>query len=103
VLSRYVDAIMIRILTIKSLQELAEHATVPVINGLTEILASLSGDGRHHDLRGASKARSRAARRSPGPATRNNVLTSWVHAAARFELQREHGRAEGTSPRSRRS
>jgi ornithine carbamoyltransferase len=35
VLSRYVDAIMIRILEHSALTELAEHATVPVINGLT--------------------------------------------------------------------
>jgi ornithine carbamoyltransferase len=35
VLSRYVDAIMIRILDHTTLAELAEHATVPVINGLT--------------------------------------------------------------------
>ena len=35
VLSRYVDAIMIRILDHDALLELAEHATVPVINGLT--------------------------------------------------------------------
>ena len=35
VLSRYVDAIMIRILNHDALLELAEHATVPVINGLT--------------------------------------------------------------------
>ena len=36
VLSRYVDAIMIRILDHAMLLELAEHATVPVINGLTK-------------------------------------------------------------------
>ena len=35
VLSRYVDAIMIRILDHQALLELARHATVPVINGLT--------------------------------------------------------------------
>ncbi len=35
VLSRFVDIIMIRILNHDSLMELAEHATVPVINGLT--------------------------------------------------------------------
>ena len=35
VLSRYVDAIMIRILDHEMLVELARHATVPVINGLT--------------------------------------------------------------------
>ncbi|MEL6521189.1 MAG: ornithine carbamoyltransferase, partial [Pseudomonadota bacterium] len=36
VLSRYVDLIMIRTFEDASLQELAEHATVPVINGLTD-------------------------------------------------------------------
>jgi len=36
VLSRYVDAIMIRTSESKKLDELAEHATVPVINGLTD-------------------------------------------------------------------
>ena len=36
VLSRYIDAIMIRTLDAESLAELAEHATVPVINGLTD-------------------------------------------------------------------
>ncbi|MEL7528812.1 MAG: ornithine carbamoyltransferase, partial [Pseudomonadota bacterium] len=37
VLSRFVDAIMIRILDHDELNQLAEHATVPVINGLTKI------------------------------------------------------------------
>jgi hypothetical protein len=36
VLSRYVDAIMLRTDRVWKLAELAEHATVPVINGLTE-------------------------------------------------------------------
>ena len=36
VLSRYVDAIMIRANKHETLRELAEHATVPVINGLTD-------------------------------------------------------------------
>ncbi len=36
VLSRFVDAIMIRILSHDDLVELARHATVPVINGLTK-------------------------------------------------------------------
>jgi len=36
VLSRYVDAIMIRILDHRDLDELARYASVPVINGLTK-------------------------------------------------------------------
>src|SRR5215468_3835735 len=35
VLSRYVDAIMLRILDHEAVHELARHATIPVINGLT--------------------------------------------------------------------
>ncbi|MDQ1147336.1 ornithine carbamoyltransferase [Bacillus sp. SORGH_AS 510] len=37
VLSRYVDGIMIRTFSHDSVKELAEHATVPVINGLTDL------------------------------------------------------------------
>ncbi|WP_066305380.1 ornithine carbamoyltransferase [Bacillus sp. FJAT-29814] len=37
VLSRYVDGIMIRTFGHDSVEELAEHATVPVINGLTDL------------------------------------------------------------------
>ena len=56
VLSRYVDAIMIRILDHAMMLELAEHATVPVINGLTKTSPSLPDHGRRDDLRGASRA-----------------------------------------------
>ena len=37
VLSRYVDAIMIRCFSHQQLLDLASHATVPVINGLTDL------------------------------------------------------------------
>jgi ornithine carbamoyltransferase len=60
VLSRYVDAIMYRAVDEKNLQDLAEHATIPVINGLDrlehpcQILADLmtikEKKGRLHDL-----------------------------------------------------
>jgi len=46
VLSRYVDMIMIRTFEEHTLLELAEHASVPVINGLTN---------RSHPVRGASR------------------------------------------------
>ncbi|MFF2448539.1 ornithine carbamoyltransferase [Neobacillus sp. NPDC058068] len=37
VLSRYVDCIMIRTFSHDSVEELAEHASIPVINGLTDL------------------------------------------------------------------
>ena len=50
VLSRMVDGIMIRTFAHADVEELAEFATVPVINGLTDLPASLPGPGRppHH-------------------------------------------------------
>ncbi|TAK48557.1 MAG: ornithine carbamoyltransferase [Xanthobacteraceae bacterium] len=84
VLSRYVDAIMIRILSPESLMELAAHATVPVINGLTrrshpcQVMADVMTYEEH---RGPIKGRTVAW---TGDA--NNVLASWAHAAERFDF-----------------
>jgi ornithine carbamoyltransferase len=85
VLSRYVDAIMIRILDEASLHELASHATVPVINGLTrrshpcQIMADVLTFEEHRGpIAGATVAWSGDG---------NNVLASWVHAAARFDFK----------------
>ncbi len=85
VLSRYVDAIMIRILDHAMMLELAEHATVPVINGLTkqthpcQIMADVLTFEEH---RGPIKGRTVA-----WSGDSNNVLASWVHAAARFDFK----------------
>jgi len=85
VLSRYVDAIVIRTLDHRQVLELAQHATVPVINGLTrrshpcQVLADVMTFEEH---RGAIRGRTVAW---TGDA--NNVLASWMHAAQRFEFQ----------------
>jgi ornithine carbamoyltransferase len=84
VLSRYVDAIMIRILSHDALIELARHATVPVINGLTrlshpcQVMADVMTFEEH---KGPIKGRTVAW---TGDA--NNVLASWMHAAQRFDF-----------------
>lgn len=84
VLSRYVDAILIRELDHAMVVELARHATVPVINGLTrqshpcQVLADVMTFEEHRGLiRGKTVAWSGAT---------NNVLVSWMHAAERFEF-----------------
>ncbi len=82
VLSRYVDAIMIRILSHEDLDELARNATVPVINGLTkathpcQVMADVMTFEEH---RGPIAGRTIA-----WTGDSNNVLASWVHAAQRF-------------------
>jgi ornithine carbamoyltransferase len=85
VLSRYIDAIMIRTLDPAELLELAQHATVPVINGLTrrshpcQVLADVLTFEEHlGPIRGRTVAWTGDA---------NNVLTSWMHAAERFEFR----------------
>lgn len=84
VLSRYVDAIMIRMLSHDMLEELSAYATVPVINGLTQkshpcqIMADVQTFEEH---RGAIKGAQVA-----WTGDTNNVLESWVHAAARFDF-----------------
>ncbi len=95
VLSRYVDLIMIRTLDHTMVAELAEHATVPVINGLTklshpcQVMADVfTFEEKKGSIRGRTVAWSGDA---------NNVLASWVHAAARFDFglkvatPKEHG------------
>jgi ornithine carbamoyltransferase len=84
VLSRYVDAIMIRTDAHTKLLELAEHATVPVVNGLTDrshpcqIMADvLTIEERRGIIRGRTLA---------WVGDGNNVLTSLVHAAVRFDF-----------------
>ena len=85
VLSRYVDAIMIRILNHEALLELAAHATVPVINGLTrrshpcQVMADLMTFEAH---RGPIEGRTVA-----WTGDDNNVLASWAHAAERFKFK----------------
>ena len=82
VLSRYIDAIMIRANSHDTLVELARHATVPVINGLTDkshpcqVMADMM---TFEEARGPLKGRV-AAWVGDG----NNVAASWMHAAVRF-------------------
>jgi ornithine carbamoyltransferase len=85
VLSRYVDAVMIRILDEGDLAEFAAHATVPVINGLTrtshpcQVMADVMTFEEHRGpIRGRTVAWSGDS---------NNVLTSWVHAARQFDFR----------------
>ena len=82
VLSRYVDLIMIRTFEEATLLEMAEHATVPVINGLTnrthpcQIMADVMTYEEH---RGPI-----AGRKVVWCGDGNNVCASFIHAAGQF-------------------
>lgn len=85
VLSRFVDAIMLRTGAESNLRELAHHATVPVINGLTElshpcqIMADIM---TFEELRGPI-----AGRVVAWSGDANNVCNSWIHAASQFDFE----------------
>ena len=82
VLSRYVDAVMIRLLDHEMVEELAANAAIPVVNGLTkwshpcQVMADVMTYEEHKGpIAGATVA---------WTGDGNNVLTSWVHAAVKF-------------------
>jgi len=82
VLSRYVDAIVMRTEGPERLREMAEHATVPVINGLTatshpcQLMADVMTFEEHRGPIGGEII----AWCGDG----NNVARSWIESAARF-------------------
>lgn len=82
VLSRYVDIIMLRCHSHAMLTELAQHATVPVINGLTDFShpCQIMADIMTYEERYGSIAGKKVAWIGDG----NNVCNSFIAAAARF-------------------
>ena len=82
VLSRYVDAIMLRTDKDEKLREMAQYATVPVINGLTEAShpCQLMADVLTFEEHRGPIAGQVIAWCGDG----NNVARSWIEAAVRF-------------------
>ncbi|MBL4810999.1 MAG: ornithine carbamoyltransferase [Rhodobacteraceae bacterium] len=82
VLSRYVDLIMIRTFEEQTLLDMAEHATVPVINGLTnrthpcQIMADIMTFEEHNGPIAGKKV--------VWSGDGNNVFASFAHAAGQF-------------------
>ena len=96
VLSRYVDGIMIRTFAHQDIEELAKYASVPVINGLTDlvhpcqVLADLLTVRQHlgavEDLRYAWIGDG------------NNMANSWINAASVFGFDLTLACPEGYEP-----
>jgi len=96
VLSRYVDAIMMRTLDHERLLEMAEHATVPVINGLTDDThpCQLMADVMTYEEKKGPIRGARIAWTGDG----NNVLNSYLEASVRFGFRLEVATPEGSDP-----
>jgi len=85
VLSRYVDAVMIRTLDHEMLLDMAASSRVPVINGLTKVshpCQILADVMTFEEKRGPIAGRTVA-----WTGDSNNVMTSWIHAAAKFRFR----------------
>jgi ornithine carbamoyltransferase len=96
VLSRYVDAIMLRTDAASKLHELAEYATVPVINGLTEAShpCQLMADVMTFEEHRGPIAGQVVAWCGDG----NNVARSWIEAAVRFGFTLRLATPDGLRP-----
>ncbi len=87
VMSRYVDGIMIRTFAHSDVEELAEHATVPVINGLTDLLHPCQVLADMFTIEEALGSLEDRVVAWVGDG--NNMANSWLNAAAtvKFELR----------------
>jgi ornithine carbamoyltransferase len=96
IMSRYLDGIMIRTFSQASVEEFARHATIPVINGLTDLLhpCQLLSDlftiiekkGGYEGLKIAYVGDG------------NNMANSWINAAARLPFHLDLACPEGYDP-----
>ena len=97
VLSGYVDGIMIRTFAHAEVEELARHASVPVINGLTDLL---------HPCQVMADLQTVQEEFGPGLSDRrvawigdgNNMANSWINAAWRFGFSLRLACPEGYDP-----
>lgn len=84
VLSRYVDGIMIRTFEQRLVEELGRNASVPVINGLTDLLHPCQILGDIFTI--IEKLGTIDGKRVVFVGDGNNVSRSWLEAAARFDF-----------------
>jgi ornithine carbamoyltransferase len=97
VLSRYVDGIMIRTFAHSTLEELASFATIPIINGLTDLLHPCQVMADVMTIQenfGQDLKQRKVAWVGDG----NNMANSWLNAAFRFGFELRLACPEGYRP-----
>lgn len=97
VLARYIDLIMIRTFSHDDVEELARYASVPVINGLTDLLHPCQVMADLLTVReslGSDLSRMKIAWVGDG----NNMANSWINAAYRLGFELRIACPEGYDP-----
>ncbi|HNS55201.1 MAG TPA: ornithine carbamoyltransferase [Syntrophales bacterium] len=99
IVSRYLDAVMIRTFSQESVEEFAQHATIPIINGLTDLMhpcqivsdlfTIVEKKGTYEGLKVAYVGDG------------NNVANSWIDAAARLPFRLALACPKGYEPDAR--
>jgi len=95
-MSRYLSGIMIRTFSQKSVEEFARYATIPVINGLTDLLhpCQILSDLFTIKEKKGSYDRLKIAYIGDG----NNIANTWIEAAAILPIQLSLACPEGYNP-----
>jgi len=96
-LSRYLDLLMARVFKQKDVEELAGHATIPVINGLSDLYhpcQALADIFTVHEKKGRLKGLTLAF-----IGDGNNVCHSLLHAAATLGMNMRVASPKGFAPR----
>ena len=98
VLSRYVSMIMIRTFKQSDVEELAKYASVPIINGLTDLVHPCQILGDYFTVLEAKGEKDRFVVSYLGDA--NNITNSWLNLASLVPMEFRIGTAEGFKPDS---
>jgi ornithine carbamoyltransferase len=95
-MSRYLDGIMIRTFSQKSVEEFARFASVPVINGLTDLLhpCQILSDLFTIREKKGSYNKLKIAYIGDG----NNIANTWIEAAAKLPIRLSLACPEGYEP-----
>ena len=96
VLSRYVGLIMIRTYKQSDVEELAANASVPIVNGLTDLVHPCQIMGDYMTILEHAPKKDRYAVAYLGDG--NNITNSWLNLARRIPLELRVGTSEDTPP-----
>jgi ornithine carbamoyltransferase len=96
VLSRYVGLIMIRTYKQSDVEQLAKYASVPVINGLTDLVHPCQVLGDYYTVLESKKPKDRYIIAYVGDA--NNITNSWLNLASLIPIELRIGTAADYKP-----